>query len=106
MLESLVATISRLERKEELIRTAVQEGERHNTELESILQYTELRRFTVLEAIAQTIRSKKISISSQKFLVCNALCPVKDWTKSNKCKSFDLPQSAYNHLSLLLQLPP
>jgi len=45
----------------------------------------------VLEAIAQTIRSKKISTSSQKFLVCSAFCPVKDWIKSIKCKSFDLP---------------
>jgi len=68
LLESSVAALSRLERREELIRTAVLEGEHHAIELESILQYTELRRFTVLEAIAQTIRSKKISTSSQKML--------------------------------------
>ena len=44
----------------------------------------------MLEAIAQTIRSKKISTSSQKFLVCSSMCPVKDWIK-NKCKSSNLP---------------
>ena len=94
LLGSSVTAISRLERKEELIRTAVLEGEHHATDLESILQYTELRRFTVLEAIVQTIRSKKISTSSQKFLVCSALCTVKDWIKSDKCKRFNLPAAS------------
>lgn len=80
---------SRLEQKEVLLLTSILEGESRNTKLESILRYTELRRFTVLEAIAQTIRSKKIPTSSQKFLVCNAACLVKDWIK--KCNSFNLP---------------
>jgi hypothetical protein len=37
LLGSSVTAISRLERKEELIRTAVLEGEHHATDLESIL---------------------------------------------------------------------
>ena len=48
----------------------------------------------MLEAIVQTIRSKKISTSSQKFLVCNAMCTVKDWIKSDKCKRFNLPAAS------------